>query len=67
MNNTGGSAFPQTLPGHPIERGVTLRDYFAAKALQGFIGTAHEENMNFDEVALAAYKYAGAMLKAREA
>jgi hypothetical protein len=55
--------------------GMTLRDYFAAKAMQGLI--AHEERAkqlgshnlgDFDErVAVAAYRYANAMLKAREA
>ena len=48
---------------HP---GMTLRDYFAAKALQGFIGTIFEEDMNFDQVANFVYGYADAMLKARE-
>jgi hypothetical protein len=55
--------------------GMTLRDYFAAKAMQGLI--AHEERAkqlgshnlgDFDvRVAVAAYRYANAMLKAREA
>ena len=68
--NTGGPAFPlhnhgvQTLGMHIS--GMTLRDYFAAKAMQGFIGTTYEEEMEFDEVALAAYKYSDAMLKARK-
>jgi len=54
---------------------MTLRDYFAAKAMQGLI--AHEERAkqlgshnlgDFDvRVAVAAYRYANAMLKAREA
>ena len=30
--NTGGPAFPHTLPGHQIEKGMSLRDYFAAHA-----------------------------------
>ena len=60
--------------GSPQE-GMTLRDYFAAKAMQGLI--AHEERAkqlgshnlgDFDaRVAVAAYRYADAMLKAREA
>ena len=46
--------------------GMTLRDYFAAKALQGLI--EHGWNtMNDEEHAKTAYQIADAMLKAREA
>ena len=54
-----------------IHRGMTLRDYFAAKAMQGlflsghFKGTVFSENTA--EVAKVAYIMADAMLKAREA
>jgi len=67
--NKSGPAFPITAESYSDVReiGMTLRDYFAAKAMQGFIGTTYEEEMEFDEVALSAYKYADAMLKAREA
>ena len=67
---SGGPAFPtevwdsEGVPQHT--EGMTLRDYFAAKALQGFIGTIFEEDMNFDQVANFVYGYADAMLKARE-
>jgi len=45
--------------------GMTLRDYFAAAALQGNI--AHPDvTGNRDDIAKDAYKYADAMLKARE-
>lgn len=70
--NTGGPAFPHHIVcdkgwAETQElQGMTLRDYFAAKAMQGFIGTTYEEEMEFDEVALAAYKYSDAMLKARK-
>lgn len=44
------------------ESGMTLRDYFAAKAMQGLIpGYGGAE-----VAALAAYRIADAMLKARE-
>ena len=57
--NDGGPAFPSE-----TEWGMTLRDYFAAKALQGNI--AHPEvTGNRDDIARDAYKYADAMLKAR--
>lgn len=65
--NDGGPAFPddgqQNYTG-----GMTLRDYFAAKAMQGFM--ANKSNpMRFDpdNDAKWAYTIADAMLKAREA
>lgn len=64
--NKGGPAFPVDVPGHRIEMGMTLRDYFAAKALQGF--AAAEENpgwKSIDQVAETAYEWADAMLRAR--
>ena len=48
------------------EKGMTLRDYFAAKAMQGFM--ANKSNpMHFqpEDDASWAYKIADAMLKAR--
>ena len=48
--------------------GMTLRDYFAAKAMQGF---AADPNCGFQDgvvgMARAAYEWADAMLLAREA
>ncbi len=76
--NTGGPAFPlhnhgaQTLGLHVT--GMTLRDYFAAKALQGLLA-----NPKLSETILkhggahggwiedSAWAFADAMLKAREA
>lgn len=65
---TGGPAFPWCgdLNECPtINLGMTLRDYFAAKAMQGFLG---DQNMPLDNDKLAewAYKMADAMIKARE-
>jgi hypothetical protein len=49
---------------------MTLRDYFAAKAMQGLFASGaehdHDDAEIFDVVAEAAYKQADAMLKARE-
>jgi hypothetical protein len=46
--------------------GMTLRDYFAAKAMQSeLVGGVHSDN--FDVTAKRAYEMADAMLKAREA
>ena len=60
--------FPQDkIDNHGIrmsEGGMTLRDYFAAKAMQGML--AASENYANDELANFAYLVADAMLKARE-
>jgi hypothetical protein len=65
--NNGGGAFPSPgviFNGHQqgAYEGMTLRDYFAAKALQG-----HMANSNFspDAHARRAYEVADAMLKER--
>ncbi len=62
----GGPAFPR--PGWPNETGMTLRDYFAAKAMQGLFscGKAHDEH-TAHVTEKASYLMADAMLKAREA
>jgi hypothetical protein len=48
--------------------GMTLRDYFAAKALQGFcaLPDIDTEGRDIGDMAEAAYLLADAMLKARE-
>lgn len=59
-------AFPKT-PfieiGTP-QNGMTLRDYFAAKAMQGLVANS---NTNPMDIAKAAYVVADFMMKAREA
>lgn len=62
---TGGPAFPDgsTNPwGVPEKAGMTLRDYFAAKAMQGLMDAA----MPMQGIAQTAYMIADKMLKARE-
>lgn len=44
------------------EEGMTLRDYFAAQAMQGYIASGQVEP---DRIAEWAYQHADAMLKAR--
>ena len=60
-------AFPQDADTCLDEfRGMTLRDYFAAKAMQGLLAKmiyAPSDIVNYTE---QAYKIADAMLKARE-
>ena len=50
--------------GEPFQ-GMTLRDYFAAKAMQGFLATVKVDCPD-DLIAIDAYNLADAMLKARE-
>lgn len=52
-----------------IHRGMTLRDYFAAQAMQGWLllpKVAKHLDGDFDGVATWSYHMADAMLKARE-
>jgi len=52
--------------GEPFQ-GMTLRDYFAAKAMQGmFASSLVPQNMTNKELSMEAYKVADAMLKQRE-
>ena len=80
--NTGGPAFPvlhqNEITGYipPETSGMTLRDYFAAKAMQAILPqyqnifddeTGSEDDPSFPELlAVDAYIMADAMLKARE-
>lgn len=75
----GGPAFPGEHPTGQVEyvdgvgnkyvfephEGMTLRDYFAAKAMQGFC-TSINQDTTWDQDAATAYRVANAMLKARE-
>lgn len=71
--NNGGPAFPVAGSEHnyPID-GMTLRDYFAAKAMQGWIASFPADACHpsvsgiCDKVAKQSYELADAMLKARE-
>ena len=63
MNNP--PAFPTGTGITPYQSGMTLRDYFAAKAMQAIISV--HDNTTLEFVSGKAYQYADAMLKAREA
>ena len=70
-NKTGGSAFPTTIhnygDGMYSSEGMTLRDYFAAKALHSMQSLSIETEDGLpDQMAKWAYAVADAMLKARE-
>jgi hypothetical protein len=78
--NDGGPAFPTAATatthgfyqdGQPCmthygsRSGITVRDYFAAKALQGMLSD-NRINDSFENLSDVSYKCADAMLKARE-
>lgn len=75
---TGGPAFPQVVynmkGGYDTTGGMSLRDYLAAKAMQGWVaaspkimGEPLDGTVEMAEVvSLAAYVLADAMLKERE-
>ncbi len=78
-DKTGGPAFPFAATDNSNvqmqAQGMTLRDYFAAKVMQGLIAKNGQydeskflmnEQMTFDEVALYAFGQADAMLEARK-
>jgi hypothetical protein len=75
--NDGGPAFPKdgsayvhdgAASGVRSQEGKSLRDYFAAQALQRYSPDFCASNeMNWADLAAACYGVADAMLKAREA
>jgi len=71
IKDTGGPAFPtevvNTNDGY-IHQGMTLRDYFAAKAMQAMLSDPDwRRNHDFDSSAERSYGMADYMLKARTA
>lgn len=69
--DTGGPAFPLVYDVPPenvrhVYQGMSLRDYFAAKAMQGICANEQTAGKSFDEVSLRAWKMADAMLTARK-
>jgi len=61
---TGGPAFPVNTSSAPDFDGMTLRDYFAAKAMQSMCGQTMAKDFEF--CAVRAYAMADQMLKARK-
>ena len=49
---------------YPAHVGMTLRDYFAAKAMQGLLASTKVNDARI--IAIDAYQAADAMLKARQ-
>jgi hypothetical protein len=74
QTKNGGPAFPRQPNEYISGRdGMTLRDYFAGQALNGYLASWNDDsdsNSNFSipyYVAKTSYAYADAMLEAREA
>ena len=66
---TNEPAFPSTNQGPTnapeIYYGITIRDYFAAKAMQSYLLDKDRDSFTFEQWASASYEMADAMLKAR--
>jgi hypothetical protein len=62
--NINQPAFPTTI-NREIVRGMTLRDYFAAKALSAYLD-GEDAPVAFAMIAARSYRMGDAMLKARE-
>lgn len=61
--NDGGPVFPSEIGS--TSKGMTLRDYFAAKAMQSYLLDKDRDSFTFEQWANAAYEMADAMLEAR--
>ena len=59
-------AFPTPVDYYDRQYGMTLRDYFAAKAMQSMLLTLKREQ-DVEIISIAAYRMADDMLKARGA
>jgi hypothetical protein len=77
--NDGGAAFPRAASeftrngtlkdGNDAiteQDGMSLRDYFAAKAMQQLVSGPYAAQLGIEAVTKGAYAWADAMLKARE-
>ena len=65
--DTGGPAFPGLHPSKECryaDEGMTMRDYFAAKAMQSLI-LAAVNGRDIDMLTVGAYQMADAMIKER--
>lgn len=66
----GGPAFPIEDALGASSLGITIRDYFAAAAMQGLIATNPTARDNIEpspeNLSIAAYRVSDAMLKERE-
>lgn len=63
----GGAAFPVVWPDDKGVQyyGLSMRDYFAAKAMQGYWSDSRFQKIGMDELARHCYAMSDAMLEAR--
>jgi hypothetical protein len=65
--HTGGPAFPfNHFDLGATEHGMSLRDYFAAKAMQAFLIELYLRPDDLQNIAVLAYRQADAMLEVRK-
>lgn len=60
-----GADFHVTDFTEPRNAGMTLRDYFAGRAMQSYLLDKDRDSFTFEQWAQASYEMADAMLKAR--
>ena len=68
--DTGGPAFPSAHQTNWSDPGMTMLDYFAAKAMQGELAAQSEESghyEDFDALDYRSYRVAEAMVKEKKA
>jgi len=58
-------AFPYNPQFNQEHNGMDLRDYFASHAMQALVSIPKLGMNSYDEYAICAYKYADAMMEAR--
>lgn len=63
--NDGGPAFPIRFENGMYQQGITIRDYFAAAALQGLLACPNHEAPTWENFVGQSYKLADAMLAER--
>ena len=61
--NDGGPVFPSEIG--TISKGMTLRDYFAGRAMQSYLLDKDRDSFTLEQWAQASYEMADAMLEAR--
>jgi len=72
LQDCGGPIHPFRDPrlglggGEDVYAGATLRDYFAAKAMQAIISNPTRMNIRLEDLTQEAYAIADAMLEARK-
>jgi hypothetical protein len=59
-------AFPTWIQNDSMMPGMTLRDYFATSAMQGFCTNSDYDGIDHKDLAIWSYEVADAMMEARK-